>query len=1276
MNGSSVGQLSPKWGIQVNPTMFTVMPEQLEALDATRAVMLVANLLWAEVRTIGLSTTRVNISTRINVADAGVDASVDMSDLHDVRGTFIAQGRSALQIKAGASFKPWQESQIKDELFGDKLPSREALGDSVRACLDANGTFILVCTGTDPNEKEAPSAKEHLKNCFVLCGYQDAKVEVWGQNTLIGLLQIFPSLALEVNGSINAHFYPRSNWSKQTEMLRPFRLGAKQQDFINSLQEAIRWADRPVHVHIRGEAGIGKTRLVLETSVADDIGPLVLYCDVPAAVLEGGLMPLLVREGIKRSTILVVDECDLDKRAQIWNQLQYHSPRIRLISIYNDLEAPAGTTSVMDAPPLDEAQVVEIIEGYGAPKDEAQRCVEFCDGSPRVAHVIGQNLKNNPEDMLRRPDTVNVWDRYVAGADDLNSHEVQQRRTTLQFIALFRRFGYGPPLGAEAKIIAELIEKANPQITWYRFQEIVKCLRERKILQGETTLYITPRLLHIKLWSDWWDTYGEGFDVLRFAEDGTAPGESAQLAHWFREMFQYAAQSKAALKITKELLDEKGRFGDLGFFETMHGASFFLALTNAAPEAALKYLHRTIGTWDSQRLAKFKRGRREAVWSLEKIAVWRPLFLGAARLLLRLAEAENENFANNSTGVFADLFSLGQGPVAPTEAPPEERFPVLKDALESSSKQQREVALKACDHALRTSYISRMAGAEYQGLRRPPKLWRAGTWGELFDAYRRGWYLVVDRLPKFEADEFEKAVNVLTTHVRGLSRFANLGEMVLDTMSDLAERFPYSRGKVIEVVEMVVRYEAKALSPENFQLWEALRTRLVETSFHSQMERYVGMDLLQDGFDENGNAIDTAGPKILALARQANETPELLSSELPWLVTEKAKNGYRFGRQLGVLDTEFALLDGLLKAQRDLGTAGNPFFLGGYLSVLFERNRELWEDILDQLAQDGELRGLLPELTWRSGMTERAALRILSMAQAGLMPLSSLRMFAFGGVVRKIPEHVFAKWVDCLLGAGTRIAAWTALDLFHFYYLMGPEKRHLPRELTLRLLTAEPFFKKSDSTDLQTEDFDWTQVAKAFLDQYPQEGLALAESIFGSLGSEGTIADKFRSDTLNVLTTVAETLPAESWKLVVQYLGPPVDSRAFHISRWLRDGGLTLMPPGKVWEWIESDVPTRSWYAATFVPPNFDRTPGKVSWARELLVRYGDRKEVRHNLYANFSNASWWGSETSYYQSKKQMLESMHKSETDANVLLWLGEFIESLTFRIENARIREERGL
>jgi hypothetical protein len=82
----------------------------------------------------------------------------------------------------------------------------------------------------------------------------------------------------------------------------------------------------------------------------------------------------------------------------------------------------------------------------------------------------------------------------------------------------------------------------------------------------------------------------------------------------------------------------------------------------------------------------------------------------------------------------------------------------------------------------------------------------------------------------------------------------------------------------------------------------------------------------------------------------------------------------------------------------------------------------------------------------------------------------------------------------------------------------------------------------------------------------------------------------------------------------------------------------------------------------------------KGSWAREVLVRYGERADVRENLQANFSTEGWVGGESEHYSQKRRGLEGLRANETNPKVQSWLDEFIDVLSNRIELARVREER--
>ena len=62
-------------------SIFTVTNEDLGRLNLTKALLFFRELLWAEARRIGIAISKVNVSSRTNVPDGGVDATVAAGSL-------------------------------------------------------------------------------------------------------------------------------------------------------------------------------------------------------------------------------------------------------------------------------------------------------------------------------------------------------------------------------------------------------------------------------------------------------------------------------------------------------------------------------------------------------------------------------------------------------------------------------------------------------------------------------------------------------------------------------------------------------------------------------------------------------------------------------------------------------------------------------------------------------------------------------------------------------------------------------------------------------------------------------------------------------------------------------------------------------------------------------------------------------------------------------------------------------------------------------------------
>jgi hypothetical protein len=327
------------------------------------------------------------------------------------------------------------------------------------------------------------------------------------------------------------------------------------------------------------------------------------------------------------------------------------------------------------------------------------------------------------------------------------------------------------------------------------------------------------------------------------------------------------------------------------------------------------------------------------------------------------------------------------------------------------------------------------------------------------------------------------------------------------------------------------------------------------------------------------------------------------------------------------------------------------------------------------LCKDEKLCTHVPELTWRSGLTDRTGRRIVGLARRQAITVEHFSCFRMGGTLKALSEDVFHEWIDYLLEGGL-IGAYLALDFFDSYYLYHKKgSGKLPEQLTLRLLLHDAFFGKAEKTSRQQMgDFHWKQVALRFLTEYQQHALSISERLLGYFGIEGTIIGGYRTQVQEVLIQIIKLYPQEVWQQTSKYIGPPLDHRAFDLTQWLREGPLSLFPQDAIWAWVEEDREKRSSHLARFVPKSLSGGNGQQSLARAVLMRYGHIEDVRHSFSANYFSGAWTGPETQHFLARQKELLELRAKETDENVRLWIDEYLDALEKDLERAQLQEER--
>jgi hypothetical protein len=1267
---------------------FDVKTDDLIYIDAKQAVDLFRQLLVIEAVKAGIPITGVDVPSSINVADGGIDAEVDSLLGTALPAGLISQGLTRYQIKTG-SFSALKEADIRSLLVrpqfakGKQQRTKNEIQPRVLSCFEKGGTFIVVLFGSDLVGKVDDHGATQISKFMAAIDplFAKVKVRIIRANQLCSAIKVLaPGIAMRLNrvqGYDEAVFHDLSFMADSCDLA----IGGYQQTLeLDSAADQITLAADNVngfqHVRLLGDAGSGKTHLMYLALSASKLSGCVLYCRDPEQALGSGAMMALRQMAPKTTIILVADECDLDTAEGLTALFKKLATKMLLVTADNIAEHASAhaNAQIIDMPRLEQPVVADIFKGYGIPSDSASWLATLCEGSPRAAHRLGQYIQHNPaaQPAQQLAHLDGLWERIVCAPHNIDSTEGQDRLVVIRTLALFRQVAWETSDGpvVQAAVLAAL-KQLDQTFSPLRLSRSVSELRKRWVLQGPRALLISPKLLHVAMWKSWFDQYSNAVDVQQLRES-----LGASMQEHFDAMLMFVQESKAATAWAERLMGNGGVFASLAGYDAASGARLFFAVAQAKPKAALRRFAAALGgeTVDARREFKGD-ARRIAVHRLEQLAIPSETFFEAAQCLLLLAESENESWSNNSTGVFISLFSLGYGQIAASELAPIEKIDYLRELLRSDVPFRRNIAVQALSKSL-SPFMSRTAIEEVIGLRRLPDRWKPKTYGELYDAYAAHVRLLEDAIEYLPAVEASEAATAIVSHARSLIQIAPLATTILNFLRRAAA-IPGLRDQCIEAVVAILYYEGKALPHVVVSELQAIRSELTESSFSNKLRRHAGMKLIEDHFDTDGKYADAAGPELIQLASEAVADPKLLMPELSWLVTDEAKNGFQFGQILGQAD-DLELWDSIISTWIEAGVQRSDFFVGGYLSAWYVKNVALWEQLLEFLFKNSEVRSSVLGLVWRSGMTDQIASTLLAMAQRGEIDPKAFRQFVYGNVINQFPRGVIERVVDLLLEIDDANAPDAALEIIDSRLRSRPDELG---GLSTRIECALNLsvFVEAESRGHANNDmlmYRWNEVANQLLEIDPEAAARLAVRCIENFAKVNSVTAGFHPYPLKFLSNATALKPHVIWPAVAHRLETQrKEIGTWHLLNWLRGGrwvrendeaGLNAIPAQIVFKWVDEDAKDRAWLLAEHCPPLITRQDESPSFARQLLERYGEIEQVRRSLHANNFSEGWSGPASEHYRQKLTKLDACLVVEENANVRIWLKEHRDQLERSIE----------
>ncbi len=1255
-------------GLRLSASPFPVRESELGSLSPGQATVVFRELLRCEAFAAGLSPKNVVVSLKISIRDGGIDAKI--SGLDSSNSLFLKEGEVHYQIKTGSSFKPWQPSSLKKELFGEKHnPNKRNLAPAIKDCLDAEGCYTIATFGHDLQPHQHTATKKELASLFHQCGYKNPSVEVMGQGQLAGEIEKYPALCLSLFGFSDDAVYTLNDWKAESLMQNTLRLAESHENVIDEIRNTVLDNDLQ-YVRVVGEPGIGKTRGVLEAVSHAEIAPTVVYVPTGDDFQKSRLFKELIRSDRPYAITVVIDDCEDRDRASIWSSLK-GKPEVKLITIDH---GPARSNDVamrtINFPVLPDEQVKEILTEYIGNSYDVQKWAEVCGGSPRVAHAVGENLKNHPEDILRPPATVPLWERFIKG-NKAESTETEQYGVVLRHVALFQKFGFEVPVSDEGRFIASLVQSVDPSITWGRFQAIVQHFRARRILQGNHTLFLVPKALHIYLWRDFWDNHGRGFDFSGFLE--SLP---SSMHDWFFSLFIYADEPPAAKAVVKSVLGYEGPFEDESFLTSEFGPRFIRYLAEADPESTLQLIERTYGNWTNDALLNWQTGRQDIVWALEIIAVWQHLFQRAVNILIRMALAENASNSNNSKGTLIGLFTIGLGWAA-TQASPILRFPLLKELLQSTDVDCQKLGLEMAKGWLSTHGGFRTVGPEHQGLKPTIEFWRPSVYGELFDAWRDVWRLLISEMAGRDKEGRQLYADTLIESAHGLMSYEALSSEVIDTLFFLAEDDDLNRKTLTHFVIRYLGRRGEKTEEKILKRLIDLNEKLTGSSLWDRIERYVlHSNWDEDYVYENDGIVESDSPKkqVKEIAEKLLKEEKTFTDSIAALLRSSGHRLSSLGYECGLiaLSEQFdqIMLQTLSGSERD----ANGEFIGGYLAGIREIDEGRWEGITRQLLMCDEAREIGVECVWRSGLSENLIQDMQNLYMEKKLSSNAFGRFSLRLASQKISEQTFRSMIETLLSRIDEGAAEAVVLLVYEYYFDNKKAKPLPQDLVYRVLTCKVHENQKHDTMF---GYYWYQVGEEYIAQYPSDVLKLLESLLSNFSNWDL--NQGREDIEKLASKIVEDKPYESWQIISKFIEDN-DTRCFQINHWLGDpvfeergghGPIRHIPAENIIEWIKHDPENRIWKICRALPKTLDDDSKLTAM---FIEEFSDNQDVAGSIMSHFYTGGWSGHESAYLDKKRNKARHWSGKIESLKIRLWLDKYIDSLTRRIDSARIQEER--
>jgi hypothetical protein len=1251
--------------------MFDITPEDINQLNDIDLRELVGRLCEAELVSRGLSPAAVTWGGNQTAADGGLDVRVTLPPNVSIEG-FVPRPSTGFQVK-----KP---DMPRAEIFDEMRPGGR-IRPVIQELADEVGAYIIVSSAGSTADSALQKRKNALRDA--LDGVGNARqlhTDFYDRTRLATWVRCYPGLITWVKekvGKALVGWHPYGPWSGTAEgvdaeyllddKLRLFT--GKQSDkpaqpiadVIDELRDEL--ARPGKMMRLVGLSGVGKTRLVQALFDAR-IGqrPLPSSLAVYSNLSDNpdpqptGLASALIANCTR--AVLIVDNCPPDLHRRLSELCSGQTSTVSVLTVEYDVrdDQPEGTQVVtLDTSSL---ELIEELVRRRYPhlsQVDARTIAEASGGNARIAIALAETIERS--DTIAGLSNDELFQRLFRQRQDPNDALLR----TAQACSLVYSFEGEALAGEEAELphLAELAGQAAAET----YRHVGELLRRDLVQQRGDWRAVLPHAIANRLAARALeDTPYELINQL------LVHGGTERLARSFSRRLSFLHDHPKAVAIVERWLAPDGLLGDVTSLND-HGRTMFENVAPVLPEAALAVLERASNEVTTIWL------RHQSL--LRSLAYDPLLFERSAQLLARAATQDmDEHESKEASDTFVSLFPIY---LSGTHATIEQRLAVIEGLLRSGEAKTQTLGLEALEKVLEVTHFSSSYRFEFGA--------RSRDYGyepqSDLDVIR--WYgsslKLIESLAFAEGGLKPELCDLLVRNFRCLWSTAHFQCELERLFRRFAADGFWREGW--SACRQTMCFDRDHMTPEAVSRLSVLLDALKPSNLSEQVRALVlgdrsgGLDLEELDGEED---LMSAAESLEATARELGAAVAANDAVFVELLPDLLCGGNRvwaFGRGLAGASTDLRdtwarlikALEQIVPAQRSAQV------LSGFLTELWEQDRNLAQDLLDSALEQPALVVFLPALHSAAQLDERGIERLKRALSSGRAEVGAYRSLAFGGITNHL---VGASLKDLLLLIADQLDGFdVALEILcmRLFSDRSAHREHEPKVLEAgRELLQRVTFGKNINERVNRQLADVVKASLTTPDSYRiaaelaarlKRAVAMYETNW--VGNDSLLKALLLSQPVVVLEAL--------------FAGEKKDERVavsmFYRTHGRRGNLADSISCEALIAWCEGDRERRYSLAASIITfACHPEASGPQIWsqqAKTLLANAPDPKRVLTVLIGRFRPMSWSGSRAALIEANAQLLNSL-ELEVSSGLLQFLTEAKAQLAQDVAREQQRETK--